>query len=122
MRVAVDLTTVDSGNYTEGPSGTDEVMCLTCHRAHASAFADATRWDMSETFLADSHPATTDIDFVQADVDNKYYTYTFDPDQRSLCNKCHAKDRGDRGTKVLTSATTGFTASGDTKFPSRYRP
>ena len=54
--VNVDLTLVDSGNYTAGPTANDKVMCLTCHRAHASAFGDAARWDMGETFLVDSHP------------------------------------------------------------------
>ncbi len=93
--VDVDLETVDTENYTAGPAGVDQVMCLSCHRAHASAFGDAARWDMSETFLVDSHPNTGDIDFIQSDVDNAYYNYTFVPLQRSLCNKCHAKDAGD---------------------------
>jgi hypothetical protein len=93
--VNVDLTAIDTSNYTEGPTGVDQVMCLTCHRAHASAYQDATRWDMSETFLVESHPAVTDIGFVQADVDNKDYNYVLDINQRSLCNKCHGKDFGD---------------------------
>ena len=95
--VNVDLTAIDSTNYTEGPTSQDKTMCLTCHRAHASAFGDAARWDMSETFLIESHPAVTDIDFIQADVDNSYYNYTFVTNQRSLCNKCHTKDYGDQG-------------------------
>ena len=93
--VNVDLSTINSTNYTQGPTGVDQVMCVTCHRAHASAYSDATRWDMSETFLADSHPAVTDIDFVQSDVDNKDYNYVLVQNQRSLCNKCHSKDYGD---------------------------
>jgi hypothetical protein len=93
--VNVDLTVVDSSNYTQGPTSQDQVMCLTCHRAHASAFGDAARWDMGETFLVDSHPNVDDNDFVQEDVDNKYYNYTFVTNQRSLCNKCHNKDFGD---------------------------
>jgi predicted CXXCH cytochrome family protein len=93
--VDVDLETVDTENYTAGPTGVDQVMCLSCHRAHASPFGDAARWDMAETFLVDSHPNTGDIDFVQSDVDNAYYNYTFVTNQRSLCNKCHVKDAGD---------------------------
>jgi hypothetical protein len=95
--VNVDLSTADSKNWTQGPSGVDQVMCLTCHRAHASAFPDAGRWDFTETFIADSHPAVTDIGFDQADVDNSYYDYdlSFVANQRSLCNKCHVKDEGD---------------------------
>ena len=90
--VNVDLTTADPTNYTQGPTGNDQVMCLSCHRAHASPFSDSARWDMAATFLADSHPKNTDIGFIQSDVDRKYYSYTFVQNQRSLCNKCHVKD------------------------------
>ena len=123
--VNVDLGTADPADYTQGPTGVDQVMCLSCHRAHASAFGDAARWDMSETFLIDSHPNEGDVDFVQDDIDNSYYNYTFVTNQRSLCNKCHAKDYGDAGL------TQGFTGGGSdvatpnvgpgTKFPARHR-
>lgn len=93
--VNIDLDLVDMANNTEGPTGVDQVMCLTCHRAHASPFNDMTRWDMSETFLADSHPSELAEGATQDDLDNMYYSYTFNPDQRSLCNKCHVKDYGD---------------------------
>ena len=95
--VNVDLENVSSTNYTQGPTGVDQVMCLSCHRAHASPFADMTRWDMSETFLADSHPAGLDEGATQEDLDNMYYNYEFVENQRSLCNKCHVKDLGDAG-------------------------
>jgi hypothetical protein len=42
------------GNWTKTSQGsgnvatTDEVMCLTCHKAHASANPDALRWDPSQ--------------------------------------------------------------------------
>jgi hypothetical protein len=94
--VDVDLGTVDSADYTAGPAAGDQVMCLTCHRAHASAFPDAARWDLAETFLADSHPQLTDTGASADDVANMYYQYTFVQNQRSLCNKCHMKD-GDDG-------------------------
>lgn len=90
--VAADLDLVDPGFATEGPSGTDQVMCLTCHRAHASPFADAGRWDFAATFLADSHPGSGDGGATAQDLANRYYGYTFTANQRSLCNKCHAKD------------------------------
>ncbi|MBZ0267161.1 hypothetical protein K8I85_03330 [bacterium] len=93
--VNVDLGAVDPANYTAGPAANDEVMCLTCHRSHASAFPDIARWDMAETFIAESHPQITDGNATQDDVDNSYYNYTFVANQRSLCNKCHAKDAGD---------------------------
>jgi nitrate reductase cytochrome c-type subunit len=93
--VNVDLGAVDPKNYTQGPTGVDEVMCLTCHRAHASAFPDAGRWDFGETFIADSHPAVGDGGVTGTEVEDSYYEYTFVANQRSLCNKCHVKDAGD---------------------------
>jgi len=93
--VDADLGLVNSMDYTTGPVANDEVMCLTCHRAHASAFPDAARWDMDQTFIAESHPQITDGNATQADIDNSYYNYTFATNQRSLCNKCHTKDTGD---------------------------
>ncbi|HMB68274.1 MAG TPA: cytochrome c3 family protein [bacterium] len=95
--VDVDLSLVDPANYTQGPASNDRVMCLSCHRSHASAFPDIGRWDFGETFVVDSHPQLTDMGATAADVDNKYYDYTFVQNQRSLCNKCHAKDAGDAG-------------------------
>lgn len=94
--VNVDLATADPANYTQGPTGVDEVMCLTCHRAHSSPFADISRWDMGVVLISGSHPNTSDVGFVQTDVDRKYYNYTFVANQRSLCNKCHVKDAFDR--------------------------
>ena len=93
--VDVDLATVDTQNYTAGPQAGDQVMCLSCHRAHASPFEDIARWDMGETFIIESHPQPNDGGATQADLDNMYYDYTFVTNQRSLCNKCHVKDEGD---------------------------
>ena len=93
--VNADLDTVDPANYTTGPEGNDQVMCLSCHRSHASAFSDIGRWDFAETFIADSHPKTGDTGATADDIARKYYQYTFVQNQRSLCNKCHVKDAGD---------------------------
>jgi predicted CXXCH cytochrome family protein len=93
--VDVDLGLVDPTNYTTGPASNDQVMCVTCHRAHASAFPDIARWDMGETFIIESHPRSGDINASPEDIANKYYEYTFVTNQRSLCNKCHAKDFND---------------------------
>jgi hypothetical protein len=94
--VSVDLDAVDPWNYTDGPLPEDQVMCLSCHRAHASAFADAGRWDFAATYLGEeSHPAIGDEGASLEDVVNRYYSYTFVDGQRSLCNKCHVKDLGD---------------------------
>lgn len=94
--INVDLDVVDPANATSGPSASDRVMCLTCHRAHASPFADAGRWDFAATLLAtDSHPRTGDIGASDQDVANSYHGHVFTAHQRSLCNKCHAKDHDD---------------------------
>lgn len=94
--VNVNLATANPANYTQGADGVDKVMCLTCHRAHASAFPDAGRWDFHTAWIIDSHPKTGDAGASAEDVTNKYYQYTFTNNQRSLCNKCHTKDAFDR--------------------------
>jgi hypothetical protein len=81
---------------TSGPTTQSNVMCLTCHRAHASAFKNAGRWDFTVEFIAESHPAATDGGLGADDVLNSYYgrdkTTEWGPLQRSLCNKCHGRD------------------------------
>lgn len=68
-----------------GPStGQENVSCLTCHRAHASAFPDMGRWNFSSVMIWDGYPSP-----------QAYYGRTqssFAPAQRSLCNKCHVRD------------------------------
>lgn len=92
----IDLGAVDPADHTAGPAAGDHVMCLSCHRAHASPFADAGRWDFGATRLdLDSHPRTGDGGATAADVANRYYAYVIAAGQRSLCNKCHVKDAGD---------------------------
>ncbi|MDW7710819.1 MAG: hypothetical protein SCH98_10115 [Deferrisomatales bacterium] len=72
------------------------MMCLTCHRAHASAFTSAGRWDFKATFLAESHPREGDSGATGTDALHSYYgrdlIAELGPYQRSLCNKCHVKD------------------------------
>jgi len=82
---------------TVGPGGTANVMCLTCHRAHATAFQNATRWDMTTEFpVTDSHPNGTDDGSIALDKTNSYYgsdmVAQFGEYQRSFCNKCHPQD------------------------------
>jgi hypothetical protein len=70
---------------TEGPSATSRVMCLTCHRAHATSAPNAGRWDFNVTLLdEDGHESGSYA------LPNPY-----DGNQRSLCNKCHSKDEFD---------------------------
>ncbi len=68
---------------TEGPSADSQIMCLTCHRAHASSAPNAGRWDFLVTFLADDGIASGSYALA-----NPYGNLN----QRSLCNKCHIKD------------------------------
>jgi hypothetical protein len=84
---------------TAGPAtgAAAQVMCLTCHRAHASAFNNAGRWDLEVDFIAEAAALTSaDVpatavpyygDNAAIDVATKY-GHT----QRSLCNKCHVQD------------------------------
>jgi predicted CXXCH cytochrome family protein len=70
---------------TTGPRPDSRISCVTCHRAHASSAPDAGRWDFGVTFLEQDG-----VESGSWRIPNPY-----GPDQRSLCNKCHAKDRYD---------------------------
>ncbi len=99
-RNVADGSTLDPKS-TVGVTGADQVMCLSCHRAHASAFDNALRWDNATSeFIAESAILTENSTTLMAngavpyyaggaavDVATKYGEY-----QRQLCNKCHAKD------------------------------
>ena len=95
-----------SGN-THGPDqtgGTPNVMCLTCHRAHASGWDGMTRWNAGATFMVqngrysgtdtydtnDSAHGRTSAETARAYYDRR--SDSFAMYQRSLCNKCHVKD------------------------------
>lgn len=92
-----DISLLDTSSRAgPGPVGGANVMCLTCHRAHASAFQDIGRWDFNVTYMADSHPREGDGGVSGNDVLNSYYGRNmisqFGKYQRQLCNKCHMKD------------------------------
>ncbi|HUU46475.1 MAG TPA: hypothetical protein VM118_12160, partial [Acidobacteriota bacterium] len=70
---------------TAGPSASSKVMCLTCHRAHATSAPDAGRWDFQIV-----GPAEDGVESGSYAIPNPYDGY-----QRSLCNKCHVKDDDD---------------------------
>ncbi len=88
-RGITDRTLLDT-RRTDGPNSQSNVMCLTCHRAHASPFANAGRWDFVTELLADSPQLRS------AQAVHIYYgddiTTRYNPWQRSLCNKCHVQD------------------------------
>ena len=71
---------------TTGPTGTSQVMCLSCHRAHASSAPNAGRWDFSVTLLEEDGVASGSYP-----IPDPYASVN----QRSLCNKCHNKDAYD---------------------------
>jgi len=81
---------------TEGPDANSNVMCLSCHRAHVSAFPNSGRWDFETELLVDSHPKDTDAGAAPGDELASYYgsviATRYNPEQRSLCNKCHLQD------------------------------
>jgi hypothetical protein len=98
----------NDGSVTTGPASTDRVMCLSCHRAHASGWEYGTRWDVEiEMIVIEGEWPGTDAVSAEAAAPkwakgrtvaerSKAYNDTPATDyatyQRVLCNKCHAKD------------------------------
>jgi hypothetical protein len=95
------------GSKRNGPATSDRVMCLSCHRAHASGWAYMTRWNNDSEFIAVNGvwPGTDSPSTIasaaqyamgrttaetSAAYNGKNMTYA--SYQRSLCNKCHGKD------------------------------
>ena len=70
---------------TFGAAATSKVVCVSCHRSHATSAPNAGRWDFNVTGLAeDGHESAS------YPMPNPY-----DEFQRSLCNKCHSQDEYD---------------------------
>jgi len=67
---------------TNGPSTTSRIMCLTCHRAHASSAPAAGRWDFNVGTLGEDGAISGSYP-----IPNPYT----DPVQTQLCYKCHDK-------------------------------
>jgi len=88
------------------PDTSNNVFCLSCHRAHASAFQSMTRYYLGREFMtiADSSNVgiydTTlnvwgNIGYNITQITNAYNgrpATVFGPFSRNYCNKCHAKD------------------------------
>ncbi len=91
-----------------GANSSSQVVCLSCHRAHASAWPAGTRWNNNGEFLvvagqypgidaptAEGQSGQYNLGYNQAQVQAAFYgrpATVFATYQRSLCNKCHAKD------------------------------
>jgi len=76
-----DNRPTNTTSSTLGASGPSRVMCLTCHRAHATSAPAAGRWDFNISLLADdgvvsgSYPIPDPYDSLN---------------QGTLCTKCHS--------------------------------
>jgi hypothetical protein len=91
------LAASGSSNATlQGPDTTDTVACISCHRAHATGFANMMRYDISEPLITDATPAfVLHSDYDDIEMEAAYYGRNaafFGVAQRVLCNKCHVKD------------------------------
>ncbi len=97
-------TANSNGADTRGPNGDAQVMCLSCHRAHASGWDGMTRWNMTSEFIVANGKFPGDDDFASAPfaqgrtAQEIRKTFCDRPAsrfagyQRSLCNKCHVRD------------------------------
>lgn len=95
-----------NGSMRSGPKTGSNVMCLTCHRAHASGWDHSTRWNertgmmSKDNAFVGSDSKTTDSSIaaqgrLSAETSKAYYDRTadtFGSYQRSMCSKCHQKD------------------------------
>jgi hypothetical protein len=85
---------------TPGPiTGNENVMCLSCHRAHASGFPQSTRWNNEYEMITQSGAYGVSNALSGGMPQNDYLAAMYDRPpsdfaqfQRSLCNKCHGKD------------------------------
>ncbi len=92
---------------TAGMQSADRVICQTCHRTHASAWMNMTRWNDQSTFLTvgGAYPGKdangqgaygeNHLGYTQAQIQASFYdrpASVYASNQRLLCNKCHIKD------------------------------
>jgi predicted CXXCH cytochrome family protein len=91
-------------SYLQGPTGgLSQVMCLSCHRAHASGFPESQKAQIESPFIiqdgiypgSDNAGSSIARGHSSQETAAAYYNRNvtkFSGYQRSLCNKCHAKD------------------------------
>jgi hypothetical protein len=107
-----DLATraVNDGSQKGGPTyygsgGNEQVMCLTCHRAHASAWPAILRWNQSGQYLTiqgvypgidsaipQAQYGEYNLGYLQVQVQRSFYdrpSSLYAAYQSSLCLKCH---------------------------------
>jgi predicted CXXCH cytochrome family protein len=106
-RVALAFHASSDTSTSEGPrTGLENVSCLSCHRAHATAWDHAMRWNQESEYVVvegqwpgvDATGAAALPQYAQGrtTVETRGAMYERDPSafaayQTSLCNKCHAK-------------------------------
>jgi hypothetical protein len=73
---------------TVGPTASSRIMCLSCHRAHASSSPAAGRWDFNVQALGEDGQISGSYA-----IPNPYG----DPGQSPLCSKCHEAGSTDGG-------------------------
>jgi hypothetical protein len=85
----------NNDTYLNGPGSSDTVMCLSCHRAHASGWKHALRWNTETTYIVNNGAYPAEMGRTAIETQGAYYdrpASIFATYQKSLCNKCHAKD------------------------------
>jgi hypothetical protein len=79
----------------------NNVLCLSCHRAHASGFESMTRYYLNGTFMTvagGTYDNTGAVDGLTSDLQVAAYNgrpataFGAAGNARNYCNKCHAKD------------------------------
>jgi len=92
------LATSDVSVVLTGPRPGAQVMCLTCHRAHASGWDGIMRWNARTDFIVYGgyYAPPTKPEYAQGrtepEAQRAYYdrpASTFALNQDTLCNKCH---------------------------------
>jgi hypothetical protein len=91
-----DLTS--SISLSSGPSAGSSIMCLSCHRAHASSAPASGRWDFNVALLRDDGVVSGSYR-----IPDPYNS----PNQGPLCSKCHDGGAGGRSLK-RSGAGVGF--------------
>ena len=93
-----------SGADMNGPKTVENIMCLTCHRAHSSGWDAITRWNTKTELIVyngkypgidSGSPSHIAQGRTSTETRKAYYERPADSFaiyQRGLCSKCHAKD------------------------------
>lgn len=97
-----DMARNDDTNLV-GPTSQDRVGCLTCHRAHASGWRSALRWNNDSQLLVyngnypginNGAPVEYSMGRTESETRRAYYDRPpeyFAVNQNRLCEKCHAQ-------------------------------